>query len=259
MRFAALLLALGLVMGAPIAPTGLMNKAEAQAATMTMEEQQLQAQLVALAQAGDTDGIKTLIRTKIAQGKASMVAKVAKAVANMGASLAVSDATSAAALVNAAVLIANDPSVSAADSTVSSQVATAAGLAMARMWDASGATVTFANGQQEVRSNNPTMLAAVNSIVAAVNASSNSSFRNTVYTNAPPGGMKALDSNRPQNNQQASGGGTGGVGGGQLTGTTRTTTRRTVQTPVVTPTTTDTVTVPVVPEPNPGQSSGSPT
>jgi len=247
MRLVMMIAALGFVLGAPIAPTGVMNKAEAQANTsVSTEQRQLQAQLTALARAGNTDGIKALIALKIQQGKAGMVAKVAKAIARSGASLAASDATGAAALVNAAILIAGDPAVTAADSTVTQQVALTAGIVIATLWNSSGAQVNDVHGGQSLVARNATQLAAMNSIVNAVNASSNSNFRNTVYSNAPSGGKKALDANRPQNNQQTG----GGTGGTQQTGSTTNSRTRT--------TNTNTVEVPEVPEPNPSQ-AGSPT
>ncbi|WP_417465854.1 hypothetical protein, partial [Kordiimonas sp.] len=62
MRLAIVVAACGLVFAAPIvAPTSVMSKAEAQATTMTMEERTLQAQVVALAQAGDTYGLNSLV------------------------------------------------------------------------------------------------------------------------------------------------------------------------------------------------------
>ncbi|MFC4348528.1 hypothetical protein ACFO5Q_11810 [Kordiimonas lipolytica] len=252
MRFAMMVVAVGLVMGAPIvAPTSVMNKAEAQSDTTALaEERTLQAQLVALAQAGNTAGIQQLIQIKIAQGKGAMVAKVAKAVANMGAQLAGTDPNNAAALVNAAIMIAGDPAVTAADSTVTNAVALAAGAAVSRMWDDSGATVRSTQNGTEVMSGNPATLAAMNSIVRAVNSSSNRSFRNTVYTNAPAGGKKALDSNRPGNNQQFGGTTT-------TTPTVRHTTRNRVSAPPRPRIPRNTV-VPIIIEPNP-QQAGSPT
>jgi hypothetical protein len=256
MRFMAIFLALGLVMGAPLAPTSLINKAEAQATSSTTEEQTLQAQIVALAQAGDTEGIKTLIAQQVTQGKAGMVAKVAKAIALSGAMLVRTDPTGAAALVNAAVLIASDSSVVAADSTVTSDVAQSAAVAVSNLWDSSGASVNITSGAPVLVGSDPARLAALSSIVTTVKSSSNSSLASDFYTSAPPGGKKGFDAVTVQNNQTGGTGGTGQPGG---TASTNTTTRTTNTPLVVTPTITTTVEVPVVPEPNPNQSGGSPT
>ena len=133
MRLAILIAAFGLVATVPALSPVFAPAAEAQAASQSVEEQQLQAQLVALAQAGDTAGAKALVATKIRQGKAAMVAKVVKSIATMGANMASNDPSGAAALVNIAVVIAADQAVSGADDTVENAVGDAAKAAVVTM------------------------------------------------------------------------------------------------------------------------------
>jgi hypothetical protein len=224
MRLAILVAALGIVTGVPALAPSLSSAAQAQAVSSSVEQNQLQAQIIALAQSGQTEQIKQLVALKIRQGKAGMVANVVKAIATMGANLAGVDPDNSAVLVNIAVELAADPAVSGADSTVESTVGE----------QAKTAVVTLSN------SSNPNAVAASASIQSNVATNGSSATQNTYVAS------------------------TGGGGGQQQTGSTQTvqtgttTTRRTNTPLVVTPTTTTTVEVPVVPEPNPGQ-AGSPT
>jgi len=230
MRLAIMVAALGLVMGAPVvAPTALMNKAEAQAATgaISAEERSLEAQITALAQAGNTAGLQAFINVQVNAGRAGMLARIARRVAASGQSLAGTDTATAARLANAAILIASNSSVAAADTTVEADVGG-----------------TAAQTAATLSALDPASSASIQQTAAAAGSSN-------LVASFMTGGS---------NTQTATVGGE--QGGNQQTGaiiTTGTTTTRTVQTPVVTPITTDTITVPVVPEPNPGQSGGSPT
>lgn len=125
MRFAIMAAAFGLLSAVNMmAPAAVMNQAVAQAASTVVSPQEtaLQAQIVALAQAGDTVGLQTLINTQVAAGNSAMLARVAKRVAAQGVSLASVDTVGAAALATAAVAIASNSSVSSSDSTVAQEV-----------------------------------------------------------------------------------------------------------------------------------------
>ena len=155
MRLAILVAAFGLVATLPAVSPVFAPAAEAQAVSSTVEQQQLQAQIIALAQAGQTDQIKSLVALKVRQGKAGMVANVVKAIATMGANLAGTDPNNSATLVNIAVVLAADPSVSGADSTVESAVGEAAKAAVVTMTSASDPNgyAAAASIQQSVASN----------------------------------------------------------------------------------------------------------
>lgn len=125
MRFAILIAAFGIVTGVPALAPSLSSAAHAQAqvdAPLTAEEQALQAQIVALAQSGNTAGLNSLIQQQVRAGRGASLAKIAKRVGVMAQSLAAADSQTAAALVNAAVIVASNPSVAAADSSVSTDV-----------------------------------------------------------------------------------------------------------------------------------------
>lgn len=98
----------------------------AQTPTMTEQERTLEAQLVALSQAGNIGAVKTLMNQKIAQGQSAALAKVAQSIANIAEQLALADPEGAASLIQAAVIVASNPSVANADQNVASAVGSAA-------------------------------------------------------------------------------------------------------------------------------------
>ncbi|WP_020400353.1 hypothetical protein [Kordiimonas gwangyangensis] len=221
MRLAILVAAFGLVATLPAVSPVFAPAAEAQAVSAQVEQNQFQAQIIALAQAGQTDQIKNLVALKVRQGKAAMVAAVVKNIATMGANLAGTDPNSSATLVNIAVVLAADPSVSAADSTVESSVGESAKAAVVAMND----------------STNPNAIPAAASIQTGV--ASNASTATQQYYTASNGGQQQTGSTQTVNNAQ----------------TVRRTSTRTVV--VVGGDTSGTGDIPIVIE-NPNQ-SGSPT
>ena len=226
MRFAILIAAFGIMTGAPALVPSLAPAAYAQAATLTLEERALQAQIVALANAGDTAGLNSLIARQTTLGNAASLAKVAKAIAANGASLASSNPTGAAALVNAAILIASDTSVAAADDTVGAAVGASASLASVIMGRSSDTDAAAA--------------AARISVVTAAKSSSNTNVGLSFYQNGDSATKRAYDGVVVQGNSQQQ--------GGQQQ-------NRIVRRAPLRPTGSD---VPAVIEPNPAQ-SGSPT
>ncbi|WCL53383.1 hypothetical protein [Gimibacter soli] len=188
--------------------------AVAQAVSESMEERQLQAQIIALAQAGNTAGIQQLVGIKLAQGKGAMVAKVAKSIAAMGQSLASSDTQSSAALINVALTLANNPAVAAADNTLVDAVGEAA-----------------ANAAYAMTATDPASSANIQSFVASIN---NGPLQ-MAYMNANVGGGSNTQTVQTAQNTQ------------QATQQNTTTVVRVVPQPV-------TPEVPVIVEPNPDQS-----
>ncbi|WP_420430425.1 hypothetical protein [Kordiimonas sp.] len=234
MRFAMLIAAFGIMTGAPALVPALSPAAHAQAAAaltptvvLTPAEQALQTQIVTLANAGDTAGLNALIEQQTAFGNAATLAKVAKAVAESGVSLVSSNPTGAAALVNAAMLIASDTSVAAADNTVGSAVGASASLAVVLMGRS-------AEGDADAA-------AAVISVATAAKLSSNTSVGESFYANGDTRAKQAYDRVVPPTTTTT-----------PTTPTTQTVQRR--QTPPPPP---QEPVVPIVPEPNPSQ-AGSP-
>lgn len=221
MRLAILVAAFGLVATLPAVSPVFAPAAEAQAVSAQVEQNQLQAQIIALAQAGQTDQIKNLVALKVRQGKAGMVAAVVKNIATMGANLAGTDPSNSATLVNIAVVLAADPAVSGADSTVEATVGDQAKAAVVAL----GA------------SNNPNAVAASASIQSGVANNASSTTQQTYV--ASTGGQQQTGSTQTVNNTQ----------------TVRRTSNRTVV--VVGGDNTGTGDIPIVIE-NPNQ-SGSPT
>jgi len=194
--------------------------AVAQAVSMSAEEQALQSQIIALAQAGNTAALQQFIGQKIAQGKAGLVAKVAKNIAAIGQSMSTSDTRNAVALLTAAMLIASNPTVSTADPTVGTAVGQAAGSAAAT-----------------ISSFDPESAARIQSAAASIGSQQ-------VVAGFSSGGSNDTPT-------QTVGGGGGGTGG-TVQVTTQTTTR-TSMTQVVVPPRPDTPEGPVVVEPAPSQ------
>ncbi len=229
MRFALVLLALGLVMGAPVAPTSVMSQAHAQAAT---SQEQLETALAAqlLAAAGNSASLSAIIAREQSIGRGALLAR---ALARAAQSLATGgNSGQAATLMTQAISIA-----SGQDASTQQAVGTAAGQVVAQITNTDPASA---------------------SRIASSAANSGTTTLQMAYSAG-------------QSNQQVAGtglvGGGGGTGGSQgtqqLGGTTRTTTpvvRRTTRRVVPPrPRIPTTPTVPIVPEPNPQQASGSPT
>lgn len=228
MRFAMILLALGLVMGAPIAPTNVIGQAHAQAATADTQ-QQLEAALAAQLQAaaGNPGALAAIVAREQAAGRGALLARaLARAAQNLATA---GNGSLAATLMTQAINIATglDPvtqeSVGATAGQVSMQLTTTDPAAAARIQVAAassssgGLTMAFASASQ----------------------------RNTNdFGQGLMGGYQ-------QGGQQ-----TGGQQGTQQTPVVRRTTRRTVVPPR--PRIPTTPVVPVIVEPNPSQ-AGSPT
>ncbi|WP_308910408.1 hypothetical protein [Pseudokordiimonas caeni] len=194
--------------------------AMAQAASASMEERQLQAQLIALAQSGNTAAIQQLVGSKIAQGKGAMVASVVKAIATMGQNLATVDPSGSVALISMAVTLASDPALASAFASADPTLSDAVGAAAA-------------NAAYAMTNTNPESAARIQTLVASIN---NGPLQ-MAYVNANVGGGSNTQTvQTAQNTQQ--------------------TVARVVR--VVTQPRPNTSAVPVVPEPNPDQ-SGSPT
>ncbi|TNE61437.1 MAG: hypothetical protein EP335_15755 [Alphaproteobacteria bacterium] len=185
---AILIAAFGLAATVPALSPVFAPAAQAQAVSSQVEQNQLQAQIIALAQAGQTDQIKDLVALKIRQGKAGMVATVVKAIATMGANLAGVDPTNAATLVNIAVVLAADPAVSGADSTVESVVGD----------QAKAAVVTLQT------STNPNAIAASASIQTNV-ANNGSSSTQQTYVASTGGTTQNTGSTQTTTNQNQQG------------------------------------------------------
>lgn len=126
MRLVIMVAAFGFALGAPVmAPTSMMNSAEAQA-TLTQAEMTLQAQIVALAQAGDTEGLEALVRQQIRAGNSAVLARVARRVAALAEQIAATDSDGAAALTVAAITVVSNPSVASSDSGAAEAVGASA-------------------------------------------------------------------------------------------------------------------------------------
>ncbi len=126
MRLAILMAAFGVAIAAPVVAPNLAPAAHAQAAVATAEERALEAQIVALAQAGDLQGVRALLAAQVRAGKSAVLARVARRVAVLAEQIAATDPEGSAALVNAAVVVVSNPSVSAADTTASAAVGASA-------------------------------------------------------------------------------------------------------------------------------------
>jgi hypothetical protein len=168
MRIAIMVAAFGVMMGASaMAPSALMPHASAQAVSATTEERALEARLVALAQAGDLEGVRSLVAAQVQAGNSGMVARIARRIAALGEQLASVDAVNSGALAAAAVAIVGNPSVASADADVAADVGEAAGRVAA-----------------EVATTNPDAAAAVQQAVAT---SGNTALQ-TAYISSQSGG-----------------------------------------------------------------------
>ena len=94
--------------------------------TMTAQERTLEAQLIAHSQAGNIGAVRALMNQKIAQGQSAALAKVAQSIANIAEQLSLTDPQNAASLIQAAVIVASNPSVANADQNVAAAVGSAA-------------------------------------------------------------------------------------------------------------------------------------
>lgn len=98
---------------------------------MSQAERTLQAQIVALAQAGNTAGLNALVQAQVRAGRAASLARVVASISTMAVNLANVDPQNSAALMAVAVEIASDPAVSAADITLETTVGSAANTVVA--------------------------------------------------------------------------------------------------------------------------------
>ena len=125
MRLAIVIAACGLVLAAPmVAPTALINEAEAQSATA---QSALEAEI--LAAAGNPGALQAIINREQAAGRS---AGLARAMANASVTLAATDLNGASALVVQAVSIAQNVNDQAAEEAVGSAASTVASTAMAQ-------------------------------------------------------------------------------------------------------------------------------
>lgn len=142
MRYAIMVAAFGMVLGAPVlAPTALMSVAVAQAATLTAAEIALDAELVAAA--NDPDALAAIISRETAAGN---VNGLARGLARASRALAATDVGGAAALVIQAVTVAEG-----ADDNAQTEVGAAAS-AVATTAQNSGDSTTAANVETAVAS-----------------------------------------------------------------------------------------------------------
>lgn len=116
MRFAIAIATFGFIASLPVAAPVFTPAAVAQSA-VTAEEQTLQAQMVALAQAGDVAGLRALLANQIRLGNAAVVARVSRRVATLAQQISSTDPVASSQLINAAVIFISNPSVSAVDPT----------------------------------------------------------------------------------------------------------------------------------------------
>jgi len=96
-------------------------------------QQAVQAQLIALAQAGNWAAFQTLVATQISQGNASMLATIASNISSMGLAIVDSDSASAVALQLAAMAIVDNNAVVVANPGVGSVVGSNAGQVKAKI------------------------------------------------------------------------------------------------------------------------------
>lgn len=120
MRLVILVAAFGML-GATLALSPTFSPA-AQAQSATPQQQGVQAQLVALAQAGDWEGFSAFATAQVGAGNAAMLAGIADAMADMGLALADSDDASATAMTLAALALVEDPSVNNANASLAAKV-----------------------------------------------------------------------------------------------------------------------------------------
>jgi len=229
MRLVMMIAALGFVLGAPgLAPTSLMGKAAAQAASQEALEARLAAQL--LAAAGNSAALAAIIAREQSIGRSALLAR---ALARAAQSLATGgNSGQAATLMTQAISIA-----SGTDDSTQQSVGTAAGQVVAQITNTDPASAS--------RIASAAANSGTTTLQMAYSAGTSNQQVATNQLGGPGGGGGG--------NQ-----GTGQLGGtGGLTGLTRTPTRTTTRT-VTRPTRPDTPTVPVIVEPNPSQ-SGSPT
>ena len=118
--------ALGVAVGLPLAPAAWMPEAQAQAQSVS-QQQAVQAQLIALAQAGDWTGFQAIVNTQLAAGRAGMLATIAGNISDMGLALADSDGISAVALSLAALSLVDQRSIYIANTALASTVGANAG------------------------------------------------------------------------------------------------------------------------------------
>ena len=124
MRVGILVAALGMVVGVPVVASSLAPAAMAQdgAEAISPEEMVLEGKIVAMAQAGNTEGIDALIESEVRQGRSAMLARVAKRIAAQARAIAKDFSDESVAMIKAAVSIASNQSVIEADNTVETAV-----------------------------------------------------------------------------------------------------------------------------------------
>lgn len=97
------------------------------------EQQTIQSQLVALAQAGDWAGFQSVVDIQVAAGKSSLLAAIADNLSSMGLILADTDDAAAVALELAALALVDNQSVSAADTGLAARVGSNVGRVKAKV------------------------------------------------------------------------------------------------------------------------------
>ncbi|WCL52617.1 hypothetical protein [Gimibacter soli] len=159
MRKVILVATFGLCLGIPLAPAAMMPVAHAQSVS---EQQSVQAQLIALAQAGNWADFQGLVNRQLASGKAAMLATIAGNISTMGLGIVDSDPSTSVALSLAAISIADNSSVVASNPDLGSLIGNNAGQVKAKIVRRSPAGAA-ALASAVARNSAPGMMIAYNS------------------------------------------------------------------------------------------------
>ncbi|TNE61430.1 MAG: hypothetical protein EP335_15710 [Alphaproteobacteria bacterium] len=143
MRILILVAATGMLVGFNSSLPGLQPAANAQTLTA---EQTLQAQISALARAGDTAGLSALIDREVTAGRADMLANIAESLADMGLTIAGADPDGATAFELAAIQITGNATVRSRKPGLIATVGRAAGQVQARLASSSPANAALIAG-----------------------------------------------------------------------------------------------------------------
>ncbi|WP_020400345.1 hypothetical protein [Kordiimonas gwangyangensis] len=130
MKKLVLAAAIGVLGGGVAFSSVLSSTAYAQTVT---EQQTIQSQLVALAQAGDWAGFQSVVDIQVAAGKSNVLAAIADSLSSMGLALADTDDTAAVALELAALALVDNQSVSAVDTGLAARVGSNVGRVKAKV------------------------------------------------------------------------------------------------------------------------------
>ncbi|WP_417456624.1 hypothetical protein [Kordiimonas sp.] len=182
MRLVILVAAFGVMGGVVTLSPTLSPAVEAQSVS---EQQTVQAQLIALAQAGNWAAFNSLVDTQVAAGRAGMLATIAGNISTMGLTIADTDTSSAVALSLAAMAIADNATVYGANPGIGATVGNNVGQVKAKIVRRSPAGAA-ALASAAARSGAPGLMVAYNAGQSGTQQTGSTTTVVTVVRQTPP-------------------------------------------------------------------------